>query len=93
MCIGTDEPKRAKTKHMNNHTLPTLKFVLALLVVTIFASKFLDAYNTSLRNQAIDGCANQSSYQAQFEENNKTVTVRETQKYLYDKCLVDKNIR
>lgn len=93
MCIGTDEPKRAKTKHMNNQILPTLKFILVLLIVSIFAGKFLEAYNTRLRNDAIDGCANQSTYQAQFEENKKTITVRETQKYLYDKCLVDKDIR
>lgn len=78
---------------MNNQILPTLKFILAILVVSVFASKFLEAYNTHLRNEAIDGCANQSSYQAQFEENKKTITVKETQKYLYDKCLVDKNIR
>ncbi|MFA5894522.1 MAG: hypothetical protein WC851_01985 [Candidatus Shapirobacteria bacterium] len=78
---------------MNNQILPTLKFILAILIISVFASKFLEAYNTNLRNEAIDGCANQSSYQAQFEENKKTITVREPQKYLYDKCLVDKNIR
>jgi len=78
---------------MNHETINALKFILALLITGIFAGKFLSAYNTRLHNEAIDGCANQSSYRAQFTENGKTITVKETQKYIYDKCLLDKNIK
>ena len=78
---------------MNHETINALKFILALLIVGIFAGKFLGAYNTKIRNDAIDGCYNQSSYQQSYIENGKTIAIKETQKYLYDKCLLDKNIK
>jgi len=45
-----------------------------------------------VRNQAIDGCAAQSNYSASFEENGRQVTVSESQRHLFEKCLLNKGI-
>lgn len=78
---------------MKPEILSTLKFALALIVVSIFAAKFLGAYQTKVRNEAIDGCYNNSFYRVERIEDGKTITTSETQKYIYDKCLLDKNIK
>lgn len=78
---------------MNNQILSFLKLITVLAVVSIFANKFLEVYKTFVRNQAIDGCYNQSFYQVQRTEKTQIITTSETQKYIYTKCLLDKNIR
>ena len=69
-----------------------IKTAILLAAILILGGQFLAAYKTNIRNQAIDGCASQSSYTASFEENGRQITVRETQKHLFDKCLLDKGI-
>jgi hypothetical protein len=79
---------------MTPKILSVLKLILILIVTSIFASQFLGAYRTYVRNLAIDGCALSSSYQNQFTDaEGRLVTNREPQKYLYDKCLLDKGIK
>jgi hypothetical protein len=78
---------------MNHETINALKFVLALLITSIFAGKFLGAYNTKIRNEAIDGCANQTFYQNEYTDSeSRKITNREPQKSLYQKCLIDKGV-
>ncbi len=66
---------------------------LALAAVTfILGSQFLAAYKNKIRNEAIDGCASQSTYQASFGENGRQMTISEPQKYLYEQCLSNKGV-
>lgn len=79
---------------MTDKVLSLLKFGIVLLIGVIFATQFLAAYKTKLRNDAIDGCAQSSSYQNQFTDaEGRLVTNREPQKAIYEKCLLLKNVR
>jgi len=72
--------------------LEILKFI-ALAALVIVGYGFLMSYQTKIRNEAIDGCAKNSTYQNQFtDEQGRLVTNSEPQKTLYTKCLSDKGI-
>ncbi len=75
-----------------------LKSIITSLI-TIFGLvflglQFLSAYKTDIKNRAIDGCYQSSSYQAQYKgDNDQQITVVEVQKYIFDQCLVQKGIK
>lgn len=62
---------------------------LAILIVGFQLAAIARSYS---RNQAIDGCYQASSYQAQFTESGRQITTTETQKYIFDQCLLYKGI-
>lgn len=73
--------------------LDLLKFVVITALLAIIGFGFLKSYQTFVRNQAIDGCAQSSSYQNQFtDEQKRLVTNREPQKSIYQACLQFKGL-
>ena len=68
------------------------KALIIAAVLAVVGFQFLGAYRTQVKNQAIDGCYAQSFYQSEFIEGDKTITTRETQKYIFDQCILDKGI-
>ncbi|MFZ2152979.1 MAG: hypothetical protein WAV41_02875 [Microgenomates group bacterium] len=77
---------------MKSIVIPVLQFVLVVLIASYFTSNFYDAYRTNIRNTAIDGCYQISSYEAQYKENDRLVTITQPQDYIFQQCLVNKSI-
>ena len=75
-----------------NKATEIVKYLILAGVVAILGWQFLTVYQTKVRNEAIDGCAAQSVYQAEYEENSRRITIREPQRHIYKQCLLDKGI-
>jgi hypothetical protein len=70
-----------------------IKFALIALAILMVGFQLVTIAKTYVRNQAIDGCANQAFYQNQFiDEQGRQVTNREPQKTLYQECLFNKGV-
>ena len=76
---------------MNKYT-EIIKAGIIAFAILMVGWRLIGLGKTYVRNQAIDGCAMQSVYEASFDENGRRITVSEPQKHLYDKCLLDKGI-
>jgi hypothetical protein len=61
-------------------------------VVFVLGWQFLTVYKAKVRNEALDGCAAQSMYEASYDEGGRRITVREPQRHIYQQCLLDKGI-
>jgi len=70
-----------------------IKFVLLTAILAVIGFGFLSTYRTQVRNQAINDCYTQSFYRLERIEDGKTITTSETQKYIYEQCLLDKRIK
>jgi hypothetical protein len=69
-----------------------VKYLVLAGVVAILGWQFLTVYKTKVRNEALDGCAAQSMYEASYDEGGRRITVREPQRHIYQQCLLDKGI-
>ena len=68
-------------------------FVVITALLAVIGFGFLKSYQTFVKNAAIDGCAQSSSYQNQFtDEQKRLVTNREPQKSIYQACLQFKGL-
>lgn len=77
--------------------MKSLNIIIASIILAVsiifVGLQFLADYKSSIKNQAIDGCYQASFYQAEYEKEGQQITVRETQKYIFDQCLAQKGIK
>jgi len=75
------------------NTSEIIKAIIVAAAILVVGFQLVALGKEFVRNQAIDGCAAQSSYQVTFmESDGRQATTREPQKYLMDKCLFEKGI-